>query len=667
MAARVVAAIGAGLWAPGAGAQVPDPSGLTPDERRRLEALPAQAYLGFRVQLGRAEASAPALVVIARDPESYLRAVGSWTRTSKFPVLIDDGTPAAREDIARFVRVFKARRVVRVGEGGAHEWREPPGGEARAMEVLARALQAPTPRDGASPAKGASPGDGEGVGDGDATRRLAAFWASRPPVGIVVAGRGDEAWTGAVALAAFHGQALALLDSPGGVDAVIGAARADAFAAEIERACEATGRPWRATRDDVDAVTLAMNAPVKYNTSGAEFLALTDRVGRHASGERWAWCGMVHGTAAGAAYKAMSAAFLAPTAAWLFDGYPDEKPFDQWDATRAGEVLRKGGWTATVLDGPRQGDAAWRSAAAGAIDAGLVLVNSKGNSDFFEANPGILRACDVPMLHAPAIVHMVHSWSLQWPGRRGTVGGRWLERGAYAYAGSVHEPYLSAFQPTPRVVERMLAGAPWGVAVRLDGEKPWKIAVLGDPLIMLGPGLARTGAATVIDGASDVEEDLRRALKDERFDDAVGALVVLGRDADVRSLARALLAEKPGALSGAAGAAAVLALFRVGDHETLARVYARLDDDHARDGAPRDALWLAAYPRLATLDDAWLALLRDNLRPDNIERDATELLRAWSLRHGRADAIATLEGVASRLKDEGSRGAIDRAIKSTKR
>ena len=63
---------------------------------------------------------------------------------------------------------------------------------------------------------------------------------------------------------------------------------------------------------------------------------------------------------------------------------------------------------------------------------------------------------------------------------------RGSQRGAYAYVGSVHEPFLQAFVPSPKLAMRLAAGLPLGAAARLDDGEPWKISILGDPLITLG-------------------------------------------------------------------------------------------------------------------------------------------------------------------------------------
>ena len=114
-------------------------------------------------------------------------------------------------------------------------------------------------------------------------------------------------------------------------------------------------------------------------------------------------------------------------------------------------MLRQVGITVELDDTPRQGAADWRLRAARTVTADLILVNTMGNADFFDLTPGQCKPGDVPILNVPAALHIVHSWSLLAPDTRDTLGGRWLERGVFAYAGSVNEPFLEAFVPTPAV------------------------------------------------------------------------------------------------------------------------------------------------------------------------------------------------------------------------
>ena len=91
-------------------------------------------------------------VVIVPDPASYAEAVARWTPMAMFPVLIDDGSWAAQEDIARFVRGFQPESVVR--------W-EAPDGTIKPGAPMRPAGRCPTP-------------------DNSPTRRCSGPGASRP-------------------------------------------------------------------------------------------------------------------------------------------------------------------------------------------------------------------------------------------------------------------------------------------------------------------------------------------------------------------------------------------------------------------------------------------------------------------------------------------------------
>ncbi len=581
----------------------PDPAALQPD-------LPPQVRLGRRAELVRANAPVIPDVVIVPDGASYLAAIAAWKPDGRYPVLIDDGSWQAGEDIARFVRAFEPRRVVR-WSGGDRAAR----GDAR-RDAVERAVAAAWGHDG-DPAS------------------LIDFWRAHHhvPPGVVVADGADPAWTAALALAAGRALPIAWVTlERRNVSGTISRTDADALCAEIERACDATGLSWRTLGDDLDAVALCLNAAVKIETTEREFVATTDRVGRPAigasAGERWAWASQLFGTEAEAAYRAMCSLFLRPASAWVFDTYPHEAPWSHYDGTEAAAVLREAGLRVTLDDAPRQGLADWRARSLRAIDAGIVLLNSKGNRDWFDLSPGRAHAGDVPVLGVPAIVHMVHSWSANAPRNRTTVGARWLERGAYAYCGSVQEPTLSAFVPTPAVAKRLVAGAPWAAAVRHEGTPIWRVAVIGDPLITLGPPARRLDEPLPLDGEEDLAETTRRAASKTDFEALVRSLSLSGRDAEAARLAGALLAEKREAVTPAFARHALYPVFRAGADAAFLDLYARLAPEDAADGAARDALWFVArrtVPQGGDARDHALLLLRQHARPEQLDADNAEL------------------------------------------
>jgi hypothetical protein len=376
----------------------------------------------------------------------------------------------------------------------------------------------------------------------------------------------------------------------------------------------------------------------------------------------------VFGNQAQSAYRAMCALFLMSKSAWVFDGYPDTKPWNDFDGTKAGKVLKDAGFDVTVDDSPKNGERAWRSRCEFGVDAGLIAVNSKGMADEFNLDPGQCRPGEVPFLRTPSVVYMVHSWSAAAPNERGTVGGRWLERGAYAYLGSTYEPFLQAFIPTPILTARMAMSYPWGAAIRPDNTvQAWKLATIGDPLITFGPPAPRAETTLPIAETLSVEDQMRQALAAKKFEDAVVALTVLGRDGDAAKLGAALHRDEPKEFTPAVAAAVLMPALRARDAGTVLACYQQFSTEQAADPVRRDALWHACEMSLAgEPSEAMLSVLRVNLRPDQIGEDAARLARPFAQRFGRDAAIGMLEDSRPKATTDYDRHAIDEAIKALK-
>lgn len=558
--ARAAAAL-AWLLAGTAGAQPPQPGGAPPQPQGqpvRFEDLPPAIRLGLRVEAVRRSVPVISAVVLVKDEVSFIEAVAHWSPKIRYPVLYDDGTPLAHEDIARFVRAFKPARVVRwsAPEPGAGD---APGRRDAIDRAVVRSWDAETPA--------------------EFVARLNELKIAPP--GVVVASTSDPAWTAALALAAARAQPILWAEVAGGVSDDMPLEEASRFCSVLEGSCDKIGAPWRDLGDAIDAVTICLNGPAKVRVGPDKLVAATDFIGRRRidgaasreTGARWAWAGQVHGSEAQASYRAMCAIFLSARSAWLFDGYPAGAPWNTFDATRAAEFLREGtpAIEAAVDDMPRGDRLHWLRRCAKPLDAGLVLVNSKGLANVFETEPGACRPGDIPVLSVPAAVHFVHSWSAAWPSDRSTVAGRWLERGAYAYTGSVQEPFLQAFVPTPIFAARMVSSFPWGAAGRQDSGPAWRIAIFGDPLMTFGPGAPASDAElpSPLDSAEDIASGLAPALKEKRFAEALDLLTLLGRDADAARLAGGVLRDKPAAFTPEVARAAIPPLFRAGTLDDL--------------------------------------------------------------------------------------------------
>jgi hypothetical protein len=628
-----------------------------PTERVRVpyDQLPPGAKLGVRVETVRKKLPVVPIVVIVKDAASYIEAIARWDLERRFPVLIDDGSLNARENISRFVRAFRPERVVRWSAGTpSTDWNVKP-------EAVEQAV---------GRAWGLKAADAEGKPTPiDRAANLARWKALQlAPPGVIVARQTDPAWPAGLALAAGRGQPVIWVETSHFIDATYKPADAEKLLGAIQQGVEATGLTWKSLGDDIDAVTLTMNSPQTIE-NGKDPLATTDRVGRDApASSRWAWCGQIMGFAPESSYRAMCALFLLPSSGWVFDGYPESEPWNQFDGKKAAGFLDQAGIKSTLFDTPAQGAREWRAAASRPIDAGLILVNSKGNRDFFDLEPGTCRLGDVPQLLRPTIVHFVHSWSAQYLGSRDTVASRWLEHGAYAYLGSTNEPFLQAFQPTPIVAARLASSFTLGASVRLDTAPAWKLTLLGDPLITIGPPAPRAPvtAAPAFDGATELSDAVGPLLKDERFQEAIDVLALLGRDADIATLVAALVKDKPSVVKGSLAERAFLPVFRSGKRAALIALASRMGFVKINEAQVRDGAWLAAYGP-GTPERELLEVLRLNVRPEQAELDASMLAGWWTTVFS-ADGTGTmLEGVRDSMPNPSAKAEVERVIKKRPR
>lgn len=610
-------------------------------------------------------AAAPAtlnVVVLADGPAAFIEQVSRWTPARRFPVLIEDGSYASVQNAARFIRAFKPAAVVRAAGGAAL-----PVDDPAAMETAIRAAHLAS----------------WGVPD---VQALEDRWRATThlPAGMVVFDPRDRAWPGALALAAGRGQLLVRFDKPaswGGVDGALSLAEAMPLV-DLTSAVFRGWMPDKARANTMRAVTLALNAPARVQLAGGErvpsvasmvcqpgeSLALTDVLGRLSQGgtvtvARWGVAGQTPGGLSDSAYRAMCALFLEPASAFVFDGYNAGAGFDDYDGTRAAEELRGAGLKVESFDRPDNRPVNWRTATGKGLSADLVLINSHGMRDVFNLADAPVTCGDVPALDRPAAVWMVHSWAAVSPMDRWTVAGRWMERGAYAFVGSVHEPFLAAFVPTPALARSVMAGTPLGAAIRRDAP-PWRIALIGDPLLTLKPGGRPARAAfTVGEGYAPLDRQMRDDLKAKNLAPALRALVLLGRDKDAARLAAAALNDRPADVTPDMALDALGSAFREGDERvffTLLKIAApRLDpmSDPAAGGLDAlDMAWQAAYVAGDKLTDEQVDILAALVRGGGGKqgvRDAQELARVVEARRGKDAARALLQKIADTTKVPG--------------
>lgn len=547
--------------------------------------------LGERVEGVRQGLRIRPIVVIVKDAAAYCAAIEQWKAKEKYPVLIDDGSDGARENIARFVNGFLGGKVVRWAPEPAQAW---PADPAQRRERVDRAFA--------------------GAWDASDIAGARAEWKEDKlvPPGVVVMSPLDPAWTAGLALAAWRGEELVWTQEqpaqPG--DLVTPEQFNRVNTAILDWLGESTWS-WNKLGDDIEAVTLCLNMPSKVKAVGGggieHVMAVTDRIGRHSDGSRWAWCGQIFGSEAEAAYRAMSGLFMHIKSGWAFDGYPTSEAGLAVYSLKPVIALMSRSKFDLAFDPSRTSVTAWRNAVRAGISADVVHVNTRGGMWSFDLNPGTAWSTDVPLLRTPAVVHFIHSFSAQVVHHRTSVAGRWLDNGAHAYFGSVDEPFLGSFVSGPDFFRRFaLLSGPLACSVRHDELPAWKLNLYGDPLILAGRSQTRLDpefpADSPLHTAVPLEESFKQHLKSGRLNEAASELVMLGRDKDAVRLAVAGIAPgadgkpRPGASSLAR--IAMPSAFRDRDLTSLVTLFMAMNERERNDPYYSSLLWQAARPEL---------------------------------------------------------------------
>jgi len=612
--------------------------------------------------LRRAQVTVP-VVVIVKDASGFLDAISSWEAVVRFPILWDDGSVESREHIARFVRGFKPEHVVELGSSDEWNWS---GDRTKKQGIFERALSKAI--------------DEKKTDWQSALADLEKTGIVSP--GIVVTDVNDTTWASALALSAGRMQPVVFVEKRTSVYQPMSTVNGDALERAIEHGARETGRSWRGIGDEIDAITLALNTGtmIKVGEQARDRLATSDRIGRldsNGSGARWAWCGQIIGNESRSVYQAMCSLFLSIDQAFVWDGYSSDPPWGTYDGTLAGQALEEAGLVVELNDEPRNTMADWKRRTVRAVgeplgengSAGLFLMNSKGASNVFDL-PGVVdgsgKPGHMPIFEVPMALHVVHSFSLQYPTNRDTIGGRLIERGVYMYAGSVDEPYLSAFVPTPAIARRLAGSLAFATAVHFDDGKVWKVAVLGDPLVTIGPAGRRAEGSIQIPGAEEIDLRYKDRLKAGEYAGAIEDLVVLGRDEAVARIAAALMKDKPEAMTPGAALVSIPSLFRAGEYNAMVDAFERLDALGQTEPMAQDLLWLASpYLLSRAAGDSGErsrieALLRANIREHQKIQDA-EALAMHMRRRSLAGAVGVLESLRPTLNGNQAK-QLDRAI-----
>ena len=406
------------------------------------------------------------LVCLVPDLPTFFEAIATWDQGHYFPVLIDDVALNFK-----FLRAFRPARIVRFPSKAAavapdRVWKTAVGAVGRSWA----AADAPADR--------LSPGDTRPIDLGPL------------PPGVVVSSPESPSLAGAVALAAGRFQPLIPWETAKHFNDVLATSEATDLALKLEG--EIAGRipKYDDLGDDCDFVTLAGDYPYKYLVDDLPraFDDLILRSGR--TGRRWAFAGRLMGDSVQSVYRAMCALFLHPSSALMINTYSEkEAPWAEYSmagaAPRLGKMLPM-----THRSGTRAGLAGWHQTFDPVNGFGLLILNTHGGGTTFHLDSGEGQTADVPETE-PLAVLMIHSFSAESPNDPDTIAGRWLANGAYAYFGSMNEPFLQAFR-TPTLVASFLSdNLPIVVAERKTaGEvhaQPWRLVYFGDPFLRLKP------------------------------------------------------------------------------------------------------------------------------------------------------------------------------------
>jgi hypothetical protein len=482
-AAGLAVFVVAGSWAPGRTRWVPLGAATMADPR--LSAVRA-ALPAWREAL-RSTRAVVDVVCLVPDEATFLEAIAAWGGGPWFPILIDEP-----ELTLRFLRAFRPARVARWPAVVA----SPTDRREAALRAVGRAWGGPVVAS---------------VGRANAIQS-----EGRGAPGVVLASDRAAALCGGVALAAGRRQPLVFWELEAEPGRVLTLPEALTACAQVAEILERVAGPQEGLGDGGDFLTLAGDWPDRYvipTGDKAGEASLDDLLGRSPRTlERLAYTGRLTGPPARAVYQAMAALFLRPGSALLFNTYPERTP--PWVEYRMDGAFRKlaAVMPTTLVQGGEADRAGWHRALDPVNRFGLVLINSSGASDQFRLRGGRGRTADVPPT-GPAAVVAIHSFSAARPDDDATLAGRWLADGAFAYFGSMNEPYLSAFRTPELVAELLAAGAPLAAAVyKLPAEdatgSPWRLRLIGDPMYQAANGEAerpRRARLAALDGLEDVD------------------------------------------------------------------------------------------------------------------------------------------------------------------
>ena len=607
--------------------------------------LPWPIKLGARSAMLSSQVTHADRVVLVPDLPTWLDEVGRWKPLLRWPVLLEDDlyTPL-------FVRAYKPKELIR----RAPVKREIPE-TAEERQKLADAIMLQ--------AWGGDPNNQQ-INTIDGVYRTFG-WV---PQGIVATAFDDPAWPAALALAIGRGQLLrTLVGKYGSANDTANSSMIDRIERNVEQLFSESGWTWKTLGDDLDALTLCREMPVRADTplpnsmrvqvSGVNrgqqdtAVALTDLLCRDSNGARFAICSWIWGDQIRSVYMAMCSLFLNRDSVLLVNSYPQGDNWRAYSITEAGNMLTTKSYTVPgVHIGDSANIAAWRRLVSGGPQADVLIFNSSGNSrDMTLANSTKGTTHDIPALSRPLALHMIHSFSLQSPDDTSTIGGRWLQQGVYAYVGSCEEPYLQAFTPPKALVERIINFVPFMVASRtLAGEmsKPWRVVTIGDPLMLLEPPEKRTQKRSVVNipllpGDTSIRESALQSLRGDALDvkaSTLHDLQLLSQDELARKLWERMLEE--GTPTAEQAKAMLPLFFQQRDATSFMNAY-RIAGEPG--GQAREMLWTLFLPRIDSIRSVSdLVTLQRSLRSGLAADDLASLLPQITRRQGPSQRRAAI-------------------------
>lgn len=394
-------------------------------------------------------------IIIVPDTKTFVYYISAWSQDERFPVFVGMDTYAEK-----FAAVYN---------NGNNYFKYVDAKEIGALtkRTIYRALLASFGTDTL-----------DTLADDGSAADLKSYFSSNNivPEGIVLTDLSSPELFGGLALAAYHGQLLDFLRIP--TPPLIGPYSEDTkelIRKDILRMLDGWGFEYRGLGKGIDAITLAVDMPIKYGGG----MSLDDAINRLTpdSTRCYAYTGRLMDLGKGlAVYQAMCSLFLDTNRALFFDKWPQ-----QW-----GRTLKLGCYEirrhipAVVL---RDDLEKWHAALGVKNTYDLIFVNAAGYPH--EWTGGTVD--DIPD-SLPVAVNFSHSSSANDPSNPDTIAGRWLINGAFAYYGSISEPYADSFNTSYNIVRRLNEGMPFARAAAekstlpKNRAKPWKLIFIGDPL-----------------------------------------------------------------------------------------------------------------------------------------------------------------------------------------